>query len=265
MKITVIGCGVMGSAFAKQFAKEHTVYLCDVHFERATQLAKEIGGTPYRDFSEAVKHSEIVFLAVKPKDLAEVARITAAALSNKHLIISILAGTPLSFLKKHFQKGDLLRLMPNTAVTCHQGVIGLVEEQVSQEIKQKAEALLKGLGLLVWLPESKIDALSALSASGPAFIFVIIEALIEGGIAMGFTARDASEFVLQTIEGAVALMRKTGKHPAELKWEVASPGGTTIAGLREMESARIRAGLMNTLLTCYKRNLQMREEIEDDA
>jgi pyrroline-5-carboxylate reductase len=103
--------------------------------------------------------------------------------------------------------------------------------------------------------------LSALTGSGPAFIFVLIESMIEGGIAMGFTATESKDFVLKTMEGAVALLKETEKHPAQLKWEVASPGGTTIAGLREMELMGVRAGMMNTLLACYQRNLQMREEI----
>lgn len=262
MKIAIIGCGVMGTAFAKHFAREHTILLCDKNHKKASALAKEIGGEAYERFHEAIQSAEVVLLAVKPKDLPEVAKHTASSFSKKQLLISLLAGTSLSVLKKYYPEATILRIMPNIALTCGQAVIGMVDDHLSHEMKTKGEYLLKGLGLLTWLPENKIEALSALTGSGPAFLFVIIESMIDGGIAMGFTAQESKDYVLKTIEGSVALLKETEKHPGALKWEVASPGGTTIAGLREMESMRVRAGLMNTLLVCYQRNLQMREDIE---
>jgi pyrroline-5-carboxylate reductase len=253
MKVAIIGCGVMGAAFAKHFAKEHTVFLCDQEKRRRERLAEEIGGKPIEKMSEAIKEAEVVLLAVKPKDMAEVAKATHTEFSKEKLLMSILAGTSLSLLRKSFF-ATILRLMPNLALTCGEGVIGLVDDgHLSEEEKKNAEELLKGLGLLAWLPESKIEALTALAGSGPAFIFVIIEALIEGGISMGFNAEEAREFALKTIEGATSLLRATGKHPAELKWNVASPAGTTIAGLNEMEASGVRSGIIQTLHATYLR------------
>lgn len=260
MKIAIIGCGVMGTAFAKHLAREHSLLLCDRNHKKAAALAKELGGEAYDRFHEATSGSEVIILAVKPKDLPEVAKHTT--FSKKQLLVSLLAGTSLSVLKKYYPEATILRIMPNIALTCGQAVIGLVDDHLSQEMKTKGEYLLKGLGLLAWVPESKIEALSALTGSGPAFAFVIIEAMIESGIAMGLTARESQNFVIQTIEGSLGLLKETGKHPAELRWEVASPGGTTIAGLREMEVMGVRAGVINTFLACYQKNLQMKQEIE---
>ncbi len=262
MKIAIVGCGVMGGAFAKHFAREHSVLLCDTDQRKAQSLAKEIEGKVYERFHDAVQEAEVIVLAVKPKDLAEVAKLIAASFSKKQLLISVLAGTPLSVLKKYCPEATILRIMPNLALTCGQGVIGLVDDHLSQEMKTKGEYLLSGLGLLAWVPESKIEALGALSGSGPAFVFVLIEAMIESGICMGFTPKEAREFVLKMMEGAVSLVKETQKHPAELKLEVASPAGMTIAGLREMEAAGVRSGILNTFLAAYERGLEMQEEID---
>jgi pyrroline-5-carboxylate reductase len=115
------------------------------------------------------------------------------------------------------------------------------------------DGLLAGLGLNVWLNEKKIEALSALSGSGIGFVFVMMEAMLEGGILLGLTALESREVVLQTFLGAVALMAETGKHPAELKLQVCSPGGTTISGLKAMEEAGVRAGILATLVACYEK------------
>lgn len=253
MKVAIIGCGVMGAAFANHFAKEHTVFLCDQEKRKRERLAEEMGGKAVEKMTEAVKEADLVVLAVKPKDMVTVAKETRAQFSEEKLLMSILAGTSHALLRENFS-ATVLRLMPNLALTCGQGVIGLVDDEgLSEETKKSAEQLLSGLGLLAWLPESKIEALTALTGSGPAFIFVIIEALIEGGISMGFTAKEAREFTLKTIEGATSLLRATGKHPAELKWNVASPAGTTIAGLNEMEASGVRSGIIQTLHATYLR------------
>lgn len=259
MKIAIIGCGVIGSAFAKHFAREHSLLLCDRNHKKAVALAKETGGEAHDRFHEAITDSDVILLAIKPKDLPELAKHTN--FSNKQLVISVLAGTTLATLKKYYPEATILRIMPNIALACGQAVIGIAEDHLSSEIKTKGEYLLKGLGLLAWVRENKIEALSALTGSGPAFVFVMIESMIEAGIAMGLTARESKEYVLQTIEGSIGLLKESEKHPAELRWEVASPGGTTIAGLREMETQGVRAGIMNAFLACYQRNLQMKLEM----
>ncbi|MBY0529830.1 MAG: pyrroline-5-carboxylate reductase [Rhabdochlamydiaceae bacterium] len=252
MKIAVIGCGVMGGAFARHFAKKHPVILYDRSFEQTQNLAAECQGVVAESIEEAAKQADIILLGIKPKDLLGVAEALSEPLVKDKLVISMLAGVPLSALKTHFPHSKLLRVMPNLALTCGQGVVGMVDQgQLSKEIMRQIDELFDGMGLNAWMPESKLEALTALAASGIGFVFLMLEAMMEGGISMGFTSQESKDFVLKTMEGAVALVRETGKHPAELKLNISSPGGTTIAGLIEMENRGVRSGIINALLTAY--------------
>ncbi len=253
MKIVVIGCGVMGGALAKHFAQDNEVLLYDHHKEKSEKLAKEIGAKVCKDLIEAAKESEVILLAVKPKDLTSASKAISAV--TKGVLISILAGTSLATLKKNFPSASCVRMMPNLPLTCGSGVLGLAEDPALHEsVKKDVGTILQGLGLVLWLPEAKIEALTPLAGSGPAFVLVMIEAMIEAGIFMGFTAAEAQELVLKTIEGTVAMLRASGKHPAALKWEIASPAGTTIAGMKEMEERGVRAGIAGALVAAYRRN-----------
>jgi len=254
VKIAIIGCGVMGSAFASHFAKKHPVILCDHSFEKAKQLAIELGGEAVKTVIEAVQKAEMVVLAIKPKDLYEFARDTEKAFNKDHILVSILAGTSVDLLKKLIPSPLIIRAMPNLAFTCGKGVIGFVKtKEVSEEMQKKINELFFGLGLLPWLSEERLESLSALSGSGPAFVFLLIEAFIDGGVYLGFSGPEARDFVLQTMEGAIALLRESGKHPAELKGRITSPGGTTIAGIKVLEESGIRGVLMNTLIATFEK------------
>jgi pyrroline-5-carboxylate reductase len=263
MKIAIMGCGIMGSAFARHWAKEYSVILCDPNREMAETLAKEIGGTFHEKLEDAAREADVILLAVKPKDLPSVAGVIGPLLTPDHLLISILAGTSVATLKRYFPTGLIVRTMPNLGLTRHSGVIGIVnDEALSLEARKKVDMLLEGMGLKLGLSENKIEALTALSGSGIGFMFVIIEAMIDGGVHLGFTSTESTEIVLKTMEGAIALMRGSGKHPAELKLQISSPGGTTIAGLRAMEEAGVRSGIFRTLVACYDRALEMRKDFE---
>jgi pyrroline-5-carboxylate reductase len=256
MKIAVLGVGVMGSAFARHFAKKHSVVLCSLDKARTEVLAKEIGAHNEEKPDRAVHEADIIFLAVKPKDLSAIAK--EISVPKDKIIISILAGTSLSMLKAHFPTASIVRSMPNLALTCGQGVMGLVEDpHLSAQAKKTVAHLLEGIGLVLWMTENKLEALTALSGSGIGFVLVMIEAMIDGGVNLGFTSEESRDIVLKTMEGAVALMRDTGKHPAELKLQIASPGGTTIAGLQVMEEEGVRAGIVHTLMACYEKALNM--------
>lgn len=258
MRIAIIGCGVMGAAFARHFAKCHQVFLSDKTYEKADSLAKDVGGKACEKASEAVVQAEIVLLAIKPKDLKSVSQEISSSLKKEHLVMSILAGTPLLLLRKYFSQSALLRITPNLALIYGEGVLGLVDDvHITENHKQLIENLLDDMGLLVWLDENKVDALNALAASGIGFFFFLMEAFIEGGVAIGLSAQESREYTLKTMEGAAAMLRHTGNHPAELKLQIASPAGTTIAGIKKMEEYGVRAGIINALVAAHEKGLHM--------
>ncbi|HSX03343.1 MAG TPA: pyrroline-5-carboxylate reductase [Rhabdochlamydiaceae bacterium] len=258
MNIAIIGCGVMGAAFARHFAKKEQLLLCDRQIETAESLAKELGAKACKSAKEAAQQADLIFLAMKPADLSAVVKELNAVLTKNHLVVSILAGTTLETLKKGFPHTPILRMIPNLAITCEVGVLGLVEDSlINPALRKKIEKLFSGLGLIVWLPESKIDALTALAGSGPAFIFVLVEAMIDSGVLLGFSHQEAREFALKTIQGSIELLQKTGKTPSELKWQVASPKGTTIAGIKALEKAGFRNAIMSAFSAAYERAKEM--------
>ncbi len=262
MKIAVIGCGVMGTAFARHFAKTQSVTLSDRNSQKTKNLGKEIGAAYQEDLEEAVSSADIIFLSIKPKDLIAAAQHIAPVLKSDQILISILAATSVAVLKSYLPHVTIVRAMPNIGLKCCQGVIGLVGEQsISLEARKTVDQLLDGLGLNIWLSEDKIEAVSALSGSGIAFILVMIEAMIEGGVLLGLSAKESREIVLKTVEGAVGLLQGSDQHPAELKLQVCSPGGTTIAGLKAMEEAGVRSGILQTLTACYEKALKMMKSV----
>jgi pyrroline-5-carboxylate reductase len=254
MRIAIIGCGVIGSALSRHFSRKHQVLLCDHSYEKSSSLAQEIGAVAYERAEDAIELAEMVVLAFKPKDLAVFAAETAQAFKRGLILVSVLAGTSVSFLKQFFPSTYIIRTMPNLPLICGEGVIGFVEtDEVTADRKKKVEEVFQGLGLLCWLSEEHLEALSAVAGSGPAFVFVIIEALIASGVKLGFTPHEARNFVLKTIEGSVALLKSTEKSPAELIKQVASPGGTTMAGLKVLEDRDIRGILMDTYQATFLR------------
>ena len=166
----------------------------------------------------------------------------------------MLAGVSLASLKKELPLATPVRMISNLAMTAGKGVIGIVEEKAhTPAVKKKIEDALTGLGLLTFLPESKIEPLTALTASAPAFLLVLLEAMVDAGVTMGFSAAESTEFALQTMEGVVALVKESKKHPAQLKNDIASPAGMTIAGLNEMERLGARHAMTQAILAAFEK------------
>jgi len=254
MKIAIIGCGVIGSALARHFALKNEMFLCDHTFGKSAALAQEIGGKAYENAADAIDKAEMVVLAFKPKDLMVFAEKNSPAFKPGVMVVSVLAGTSVVLLKKLFPSALIIRSMPNLPMIAGEGVIGFVEtSEITAAKKKEIEAIFQGLGLLSWLSESHLESLSALAGSGPGFIFLLIQGMIESGIELGFSPEQAREFVLKTLEGSVALLKSTGKSPEELKTNVASPGGTTMEGLKVLEESGIREILKKTYQATFQK------------
>ena len=254
LKIAIIGCGNMGTILAEKLGPLQDVILHDHQWERAHALAKKIEAKAFKNPQEVIENAQFILLAIKPQNLKEWTHDVGKHLRKNHTILSILAGTPLNVLKHNFPHQAVVRMMPNLAMRYGMGVIGMVDSPaISSKLKKTLSDLLAPLGALAWLKESQIDALTALTGSGPAFLLTIIEAMIEAGVAMGFQAKEAQSLILQMFKGCIALLENSGEHPAELKWQIASPNGTTIAGLRTMEKENVRSGIIETFMTTLHR------------
>lgn len=250
MKITIIGCGNMGRALATRLSKKGELYLYDHTSGKAESFEKEGLGKAFKSLNEPLKLSDMIILAVKPQNLKEIAE--KISIIKGQMLVSILTGGTLAVLKSYFPEAAIIRMMPSTAVAYGAGVIGMCSDE-SLEIQNAVSKTFESLGELYWLPESKINALTAMTGSGPAFFFSIIESMIDAGIAMGFTAKEAKKLILPMLQGSLTLMEKSELHPADLKWQITSPQGTTIAGLRKLEESAVRAGIMNTFIAAYDR------------
>lgn len=260
MKIAIIGTGNMGSALARHLARYASLTICNRGKEKGQKIAKEIGAVWVDSPQEAVQEADYVLLSIKPKDLKGIEK--KLFLTKKQTLISILAGVPLATLRKSFGIDPyIIRLMPNTALSVSKGVLGFsCEDALGDPIKKEVTQLFSELGLLLWIPESKMEAFAALAASSPAFVFLFIESMIESGIYLGLSMGESKEIVLSVLEGCIALLKHTLKHPAELKMEITSPGGTTIEGIRSLEEGGVRAAIFHALDATYQKSLQMGRE-----
>ncbi len=249
----MIGCGSMGGAIAQTLAESgQEITLFDKHRERAEGLAHAISAHACHSPLEGSTHEEIMILAIKPQDLESSAR-DLEGFGGK-LIVSILGGASMSQLKEYFPDTPVLRMMPNLAVRYGDGIVALTENPALFHLKEEIERLFSPLGLVRWFPEKQFDAVTALCGSGPAFVFAMVEAMVDAAIAMGFSADEGYELVKHMIGGSLTMLYESNDLPAELRWRVSSPGGITIAGLHALEANGVRYGIMETFLAAFERS-----------
>jgi pyrroline-5-carboxylate reductase len=263
-KIAFIGSGVMGEAMIKGLlAQGLTTPECliasDPWLERLDYIHKtyQIEVTP--DNSTAVRNAGIVVLSIKPQSLPKVGKDLHSKIHPDALVLSIIAGTRIATLQNKLFHDRIVRAMPNTPGQLGKGmtVWTATDHVTARQIKQ-TEDILGAMGEQLQVDEeSFLDMATGLSGSGPGFVLLLIEAMIDAGVHMGFSRRDAEKMVLQTIDGTVALMRASGRHSAELKNQVTSPGGTTAAGLYELEKASIRAIINDAIFAAYRRSQEL--------
>jgi pyrroline-5-carboxylate reductase len=249
-KLAILGFGTMGQAISAGLVEASgypadRIHAADTHPATGKARAAALGIDLSNQVEAAARGAEVLLLCVKPKELKGLLDgLTAAgALDHRPLVVSIAAGVALDFLTAHTPAGTpLVRAMPNTPCAIRRGMTVLAAGQgVSEAQLAQARALFEPLGRVMDLDEKHMDAVTGLSASGPAFMFVILESLAEGGVQCGLPRAVALELAAQMTLGAAAMVLETGRHPAALKDEVTTPAGCTIAGLMVLEDGRIRS------------------------
>lgn len=261
MQMTIIGCGNMGSALAQRLGSHYKLIFYDHNAAKAEALQAQGLGKVSKNLAKDLEQSDIIFLAIKPQNLNEAAAQFPSKRGTKGpLLVSLLSGTSLDSLKEHFPNFRSMRMMPNLAMIYGEGLIAFVEDgKLTSKERDQITKLGEFLGKVHWLPESKIDAFTALAGSGPAFAFIIFEAMVDAGLALGFNVKESQQLVQQMLKGSLHLLEKSGKHPGELKWQVTSPAGTTIAGIKCLEEHAVRAGVIDTFVATYERAKKLHE------
>jgi pyrroline-5-carboxylate reductase len=255
-KIAVLGCGKMGTILLESFLKRKLVTpeqaIATVqHGDRSQELSRELGGVPVgTDNRAAVAGAQIVLLCVKPQALGQLLDEIAPALDPGTLVISIAASTTTSFIQQKLGKDALVvRAMPNTPAMVGAAMTAVCAGPAAKpEHLETAKHLFESVGRALVVDEKHMDAITALSASGPAFVFVILESLAEAGVKVGLPREMATTLVAQTLFGSALLALETGHHPALLKDAVTTPAGCTIEGLMELEKGGLRVTLMNAVI-----------------
>lgn len=259
-KIGFIGCGNMGGALARAVKNAgcDSIVLADPDTEKRDALAAEIGAET-ACAETAAAECDFIFMGVKPQVIAAAFDGIKDALSkNKDVIIvSMAAGVSKEKIKAMSGKESIIRIMPNMPASVGAGVILAAAENVSDEKKTEFEKIMGKAGIFDWLDEKLIDAASALSGCGPAFVYMFIEALADGAVACGLPRDKALLYAAGTLEGSAKAMLENGVHPEKLKDQVCSPAGSTIMGVKALEDGGFRAAAMNAVIEAYKRTKEL--------
>jgi pyrroline-5-carboxylate reductase len=266
-KLAVLGAGKLGGILLRAYLKQelfvsNRVIATVKHGERAAALAKELGIAVTNDNREAVKGADIVLLTIKPQTVAEVLQEIAPEIGPDALVISVAASVPTGFLEQQLTaatggKGDkvpVVRAMPNTPAAVDCGMTAICGGTHAQtEDLEIVRTMFDAVGRTIVLDEKHMDAVTGLSASGPAFAYIILESLAEAGVKVGLPRDVATLLAAQTMKGAASVVLETGDHPALLKDAVTTPAGCTIDGILELEEGKLRVTLIKAVVKATSR------------
>jgi pyrroline-5-carboxylate reductase len=259
MRIAFIGGGAMGEAMtrcllAKGVVTPGEIVVSDVSGARRELLSREYGVTTIDDNRKAVEGCDIIVLAVKPQHLAQVMDELKNPLPPQ-AVLSIVAGAGISSLRRGLNYSNVVRAMPNMPAQIGEGMtVWTATAEVTEKQKETAQSILSALGEEIYVADEKyLDMATALSGSGPAYVFLFIEGLIDAGVHIGLPRNIAEELVIQTVLGSAHTVKKTTKHPAELRNTVTSPGGTTTEALLQLEKGRFRSLLYEAVAAAYEK------------
>jgi pyrroline-5-carboxylate reductase len=259
-KLAVLGTGKLGGILLRAYLKQglfaaKRVTATVKHREKATALAKELRVSVTIDNREAVRDADIVLLGVKPQVVGEVLKVIAPELKEKVLVISVAASVPTSYIEERLGRNvPVVRAMPNTPSTVGCGMTGICRgAHAGAEHLETARAMFDAVGRTVIVDEKNMDAVTGLSASGPAFAYIILESLAEAGVKVGLPRDVSTLLAAQTMKGAASVVLETGDHPALLKDAVTTPAGCTIDGILELEEGKLRVTLIKAVVKATSR------------
>jgi pyrroline-5-carboxylate reductase len=254
-----IGEALLGSLLSSGWRGPDEIVVTGRRQERLDELQQRYGARVTLDNAQAAASSRVVVISVKPQDIDVLLGSVAPVLSSEQTVLSIAAAISTARIERQLGTGvPVVRAMPNTPVTVHEGIAGLCAGgHAGEEDLRLAEEVLSHLGMVVRLPEDAMDAVTAVSGSGPAYFALLAEAMIEAGILLGLSREVSTRLVVQTMLGTAKQLRDEGLHPVELREMVTSPGGTTIAAIRELEQAGVRAAFLNAIQAAMTRSREL--------
>jgi pyrroline-5-carboxylate reductase len=263
-RICVLGAGKAGEALvagllSSGWAEPKDIVATGRRQARLDELTERYGIEATLSNSQAVHGAQVVVIAVKPQDIETLLAEIRSALDPSQTVLSIAAAIPTALIEGHLGEAvPVVRAMPNTPVTVHEGMAGISAGAHAEEEHLKlAEEVLGSVGRSVRVDEVYMDAVTAVSGSGPAYFALLAESMIEAGILLGLSREIATDLVVQTMLGTAKLLRDEGMHPVELREMVTSPGGTTISAIRELEQAGVRAAFLNAIQAAMQRSREL--------
>jgi pyrroline-5-carboxylate reductase len=264
MTVAILGAGVMGetllSGLIRAGRRVDDLLVGEKRKERARELEERYGVTVVSNV-EAAKQADTLVLVVKPQDMDDLLAEIAPTVRPGQLVVSLAAGITTAFIESRLPDGvAVVRVMPNTPALVDEGMAAISRgSHCDEQHLLEAEDLLASTGKVLRVPEKQQDAVTAISGSGPAYLFFVVEAMIEAGVHLGLPRATASELVVQTVVGSAKLLRETGEHPVVLRERVTSPGGTTAAAIRELEDHKVRAAFLTALEAARDRSRALAE------
>lgn len=260
--VAVLGAGVMGEALLSGLLRAgravDRLVISERRPERVAELSEKYG-VQVLENGDAAAAAQTVLLVVKPQDMASLLAEIHDRLAPGTLVVSLAAGITTAFLEQRLPEGTpVVRVMPNTPALVDEGMAAVSPGAHCEAAHLgEAEALLRSCGRVVRLAEHHLDAVTAISGSGPAYIFYVVEAMIEAGVLLGLARTTSTELVVQTLYGAATMLRETGEHPTVLREQVSSPAGTTMAALRELDDHKVRAAFLTAMVAARDRSREL--------
>ncbi|MEO7262007.1 MAG: pyrroline-5-carboxylate reductase [Jatrophihabitantaceae bacterium] len=261
-RLAIIGGGKIGEALLsgllRKSAGSADILIVEHYPERIRYLSERYH-VRVVDVAEAVGTCGTILIAVKPQDIDSLLRQLAELVTAEHLIVSVAAGITTARIERGLPVGPaVVRCMPNTPALVDEAMTAIsAGSRATQEHLQRADELLSAVGRVVRVPESQLDAVTALSGSGPAYFFFLVEAMIDAGILLGLPRALAAELIVQTLVGSAVMLRDSGEHPVQLREAVTSPAGTTISAIRELENHGVRAAFLAAIEAARNRSAEL--------